>query len=281
MLLGLRNGAGQRAPDKPPSGESAAAVCARAVTKTFLPRQERRSTVKECVLQPFRPAPHGRVEALRDVSLQIGAGEFFGIVGRNGSGKSTLLRCLAGIYPIDAGELTVNGRVAPFIDLGLGFNTELPARDNVTINAVILGMTPREARRRFDEIMEFAGLQEFRELKLKDYSTGMNVRLAFSLTVHVGAEILLFDEVLAVGDAAFREKCFDRFAQMRGEGRTIVLVTHDMTLVERFCDRAALLEGGRLVELGDPSAVTERYLQVNAASEDHAVGATAPAQVAR
>lgn len=265
--------------DTTPVGGQSPSVRARAVTKTFLPRQERRSTIKECVLQPFRPAPHGRVEALRDVTLQIGAGEFFGVVGRNGSGKSTLLRCLAGIYPIDAGELAVNGRVAPFIDLGLGFNTELPARDNVMINAVILGMTPRQARRRFDEIMEFAGLQEFRELKLKDYSTGMNVRLAFSLTVHVGAEVLLFDEVLAVGDAAFREKCFDRFEQMRGEGKTILLVTHDMALVERFCDRAALLEGGRLIELGDPSAVTKRYVQVNAASADHAVYARAPAQV--
>jgi ABC-type polysaccharide/polyol phosphate transport system ATPase subunit len=244
-----------------------------------LPKQERRSTVKECVLQPFRPVPHGRVEALRGVSLEIEAGEFFGVVGRNGSGKSTLLRCLAGIYPIDAGELEVNGRVAPFIDLGLGFNTELPARDNVMINAVILGMTPREARRRFDQILEFAGLEAFRELKLKDYSTGMNVRLAFSVTVHVGAEVLLFDEVLAVGDAAFREKCFDRFEQMRGEGKTILLVTHDMELVERFCDRAALLEAGRILELGDPSAVTKRYAQVNAASGDRAMDAGMPPAV--
>jgi ABC-type polysaccharide/polyol phosphate transport system ATPase subunit len=249
------------------------------VTKTFLPKQERHSTVKECVLQPFRPTARGRVEALRDVSLEIAAGEFFGVVGRNGSGKSTLLRCLAGIYPIDSGELEVNGRVAPFIDLGLGFNTELPARDNVMINAVILGMTPREARRRFDQVIDFAGLEEFQELKLKDYSTGMNVRLAFSVTVHVGAEVLLFDEVLAVGDAAFREKCFDRFEQMRGEGKTIVLVTHDMSLIERFCDRAVLLEAGRVIELGDPAAVADRYAQVNAAAADQLGAGSAPARV--
>lgn len=235
--------------------------------KTFLPKQERHGTIKESVLQPFRPISRGKVEALRNVNFEIEAGEFFGIVGRNGSGKSTLLRCLAGIYPIDSGELEVSGRIAPFIDLGLGFNTELPARDNVLVNAVILGMTPAEARSRYEAIMEFAELREFDELKLKDYSTGMNVRLSFSLTVHVDADLLLFDEVLAVGDAHFRDKCFDLFERMKARGTTVVLVTHDMALIERFCDRAALLDAGNLIDLGDPVGVADRYRQVNAPPE--------------
>ena len=264
-MLEVREELTRRVDEAP--NERPAVVSARGVTKTFLPKQERHGTIKECVLQPFRPALRGRVEALRDVNFEIEAGEFFGIVGRNGSGKSTLLRCLAGIYPIDSGELEVNGRIAPFIDLGLGFNTELPARDNVLVNAVILGMTPAEARSRYEAIMEFAELSEFEELKLKDYSTGMNVRLSFSLTVHVDADLLLFDEVLAVGDAHFRDKCFDLFERMKARGRTVVLVTHDMALIERFCDRAALLHAGNLIDLGDPVAVAQRYRDVNAATE--------------
>jgi ABC-type polysaccharide/polyol phosphate transport system ATPase subunit len=200
------------------------------------------------------------------VSLEVGEGEFFGIVGRNGSGKSTLLRCLTGIYRIDGGEVALRGRVAPFIELGVGFNADLSAQDNAVINAVMLGMSPREARAQLDEVFAFAELEEFRDLKILNYSSGMVVRLAFAITVQVDADTLLFDEVLAVGDEAFQEKCLARFAQMKAKGRTIVLVTHNMSMVERFCDRAMLLERGRVAEVGDPLAIAEAYHRVNQAA---------------
>jgi ABC-type polysaccharide/polyol phosphate transport system ATPase subunit len=203
------------------------------------------------------------LQAVDDVSFEVRAGEFFGIVGRNGSGKSTLLKCLAGIYGIDSGTIDVAGRLSPFIELGVGFNPDLTARDNVIINAIMLGLSRREARRRFDEIIEFAELEEFVDLKLKNYSSGMSVRLGFSVAVQVDADLLLIDEVLAVGDAAFQRKCFDQFAQMRSEGRTILLVTHDMTLIERFCDRAMLLERGNVVSIGPPDEVAHLYNEVN------------------
>jgi ABC-type polysaccharide/polyol phosphate transport system ATPase subunit len=203
------------------------------------------------------------LQAVDDVSVDIDVGEFFGVVGRNGSGKSTLLKCIAGIYDIDHGELGVRGRLSPFIELGVGFNMELTARDNVMINAILLGLTRRQARERFDQIVAFAELEEFLDLKLKNYSSGMHVRLAFSVAIQVDAEILLIDEVLAVGDASFQKKCFDEFERLKGEGKTIVFVTHDMGAVERFCDRAMLLEHGRMVALGEPSKIARRYVQLN------------------
>jgi ABC-type polysaccharide/polyol phosphate transport system ATPase subunit len=241
-------------------------IRARDVGKSFRLRHERRTTVRDLLLQPVRSKSSQRIEALRDLSFDVGGGEFLGVVGRNGSGKSTLLRCLAGIYPIDSGELEVDGRVAPFIELGVGFNPELAARDNVVINAVMLGLSPREARRHFDEIIDFAELRGFADLKLKNFSSGMIVRLAFAVTVHVDADILLFDEVLAVGDAAFQQKCFDRFQELKDTGRTVLLVTHDMSLVERFCDRVVLLDSGRAVQVGDPVEVARRYGELNAAA---------------
>lgn len=253
----------------PPGGRPAhepALISARGVSKAFRLPHERHSTVKHLILHPLRSWARETLGALRDVSFDVPRGELLGIVGRNGSGKSTLLRCLAGIYPIDSGELTVRGRVAPFIELGVGFNPEMAARDNVIINAVMLGMTPRQARQRLEEIIVFAELEDFVDVKLKNYSSGMIVRLAFSITVHVDAAVLLFDEVLAVGDAAFQQKCFARFHRMTEEAKTILLVTHEMGLVERFCDRALLLEDGALVELGDPATVARRYAQLNAAS---------------
>ena len=157
----------------------------------------------------------------------------------------------------------MNGQLSTFIELGVGFNPDLPARDNVMINATMLGLSPREARRRFDEVIDFAELHEFVELKLKNYSSGMMVRLAFAVMIQVDASILLIDEVLAVGDAAFQQKCFDEFARIRARGRTVLLVTHDMGAVQRFCDRAMLLENGKIVELGDPERVGNRYLELN------------------
>ena len=190
-------------------------------------------------------------------------GEFFGIAGRNGSGKSTLLKCLAGIYGVDTGQIWMHGRLSPFIELGVGFNQDLAARDNVVLNGIMMGLTPREARARYDAVIDFAELREFEELKLKNYSSGMHVRLAFSVAIQVDADILLVDEVLAVGDAAFQQKCFDVFNRMRDEGRTIVFVTHDMGTLNRFCHRAMLLEKGSMVHLGEPHEVADRYLEIN------------------
>jgi ABC-type polysaccharide/polyol phosphate transport system ATPase subunit len=236
------------------------------VSKTFRLPHERVHTLKERVLHPMKRTGYDRFEALRDVSFAVNPGEFFGIVGRNGSGKSTLLKCLAGIYRADAGHIYVNGRLSTFIELGVGFNPDLAARDNVILNALMLGLSPREARDRVERVIEFAELEEFAELKLKNYSSGMHVRLAFSVMIQVDADVLLIDEVLAVGDAAFQQKCFDVFHRLRDEGRTIIFVTHDMSAVNRFCQRAMLLERGRIVGIGEPHEIAEQYLALNFAS---------------
>ncbi|HLH14451.1 MAG TPA: ABC transporter ATP-binding protein [Solirubrobacteraceae bacterium] len=245
------------------NGAAAAALDVERVSKTFELPHERVHTLKERALHPFRRSGHDTLHALRDVSFRVEPGEFFGIVGRNGSGKSTLLKCLAGIYSVDSGDIFVNGRMSTFIELGVGFNPDLPARDNALLNATMLGLSPREARRRFDSVIEFAELGEFVEMKIKNYSSGMLVRLAFSVMIHVDADILLIDEVLAVGDAAFQQKCYDEFERIRRSGATVLFVTHDMGAVQRFCDRALLLEHGRPVELGDPERVGNRYLELN------------------
>jgi ABC-type polysaccharide/polyol phosphate transport system ATPase subunit len=243
--------------------ERVPAVVVDGVSKTFELPQERVHTLKERALHPLRRTRTDTLHALRGVSMQVAPGEFFGIVGRNGSGKSTLLKCLAGIYATDSGRIHLDGRLSAFIELGVGFNMNLPARDNVIINATMLGLSPRAARRRFDAIVDFAELAEFTDLKLKNYSSGMLVRLAFAVMIQVDADILLVDEVLAVGDAAFQQKCFDEFVRIRDAGKTILLVTHDMAAVHRFCDRAMLLERGRVVELGDPDTVSNRYQEIN------------------
>jgi ABC-type polysaccharide/polyol phosphate transport system ATPase subunit len=241
----------------------APAILVENVSKSFRHPTERVHTLKERALHPLRRSEHRTFEALRDVGFEVGQGEFFGIVGRNGSGKSTLLKCLAGIYAADSGRMLVDGRVAAFIELGVGFNPDLAARDNAMLNAIMLGLNKRQAAERIDRIIEFAGLQEFEELKLKNYSSGMLVRLAFSVMIQVDADVLLIDEVLAVGDAEFQQKCHDEFNRLRDEGRTVLLVTHDMPAVQRFCDRAMLLERGRVVMLDEAEVVAARYYDVN------------------
>jgi ABC-type polysaccharide/polyol phosphate transport system ATPase subunit len=240
-----------------------AAVSVDSVSKGFRLPHERYSTLKERALHPFAARSHDELRALEDVSFEVKAGEFFGIVGRNGSGKSTLLKCLAGIYAIDAGDVAVTGRVSPFIELGVGFNPDLTARDNVVINAIMLGLSRKHARERFDDIIAFAELEEFVDLKLKNYSSGMSVRLGFSTAIQVDAEILLVDEVLAVGDASFQSKCFAQFERMKAEGRTILFVTHDMGAVERFCDRAMVIEKGRIARIGPPDQIARIYSELN------------------
>jgi ABC-type polysaccharide/polyol phosphate transport system ATPase subunit len=250
-------------PPAPPPLSGPPALAASGVHKRFQIPEERTHTLKERVLHPLRRSRHETFEALREISFAVGRGEFFGIAGRNGSGKSTLLKCLAGIYRADAGRIWCNGRMSTFIELGVGFNPDLAARDNVVLNGIMMGLSPREARARYDAVIDFAELREFEELKLKNYSSGMHVRLAFSVAIQVDAEILLVDEVLAVGDAAFQQKCFDVFHRLRDEGRTIVFVTHDMGSLNRFCHRALLLERGRQVHLGEPHEVADRYLELN------------------
>ncbi|MCW3018675.1 MAG: transporter related protein [Solirubrobacterales bacterium] len=248
---------GPMTPNSPPP------VLVDRVQKRFEIPRDQVSTLKERALHPFRRSVTDTLHALRGVSFAVEPGEFFGIVGRNGSGKSTLLKCLAGIYSVDSGKIYVNGRMSTFIELGVGFNPDLPARDNALLNATMLGLSPREARKRFDSVIDFAELGDFVEMKIKNYSSGMLVRLAFAVMIHVDAEILLIDEVLAVGDASFQQKCYDEFERIRDSGSTVLFVTHDMSAVQRFCDRALLLEHGRPVVLGDPEHVGNRYLELN------------------
>ena len=239
------------------------------VSKSFRLPHQNYSTLKERVLHPMRARSYDELHVIDDTSVDIHQGEFFGIVGRNGSGKSTLLKCIAGIYAIDTGDIRINGRLSPFIELGVGFNPDLSARENVMINAIMLGLSRREARERFDEIIAFAELEDFVDLKLKNYSSGMSVRLGFSVAIQVDADIILVDEVLAVGDAAFQQKCYEQFQRLKDSGRTIVFVTHDMAAVERFCDRAMLIDKGKVVEIGGPKGIARAYHQLNFGRQVH------------
>jgi ABC-2 type transport system ATP-binding protein len=243
-------------------GERLPVVVARSVSKRFTVPEEQIHTLKERAMHPRRRIRRNTYQALNDISFAVESGEFFGIAGRNGSGKSTLLKCLAGIYRAE-GDIWVRGRLSTFIELGVGFNPDLAARENVVMNGIMLGLTPREARKRYESVIEFAELEEFKDLKLKNYSSGMHVRLAFSVAIQVDADILMIDEVLAVGDAAFQQKCFDVFNDMRDRGKTIIFVTHDMGSMQRFCHRALLLERGSPVYLGEPRDVASRYLEIN------------------
>src|SRR5689334_16456279 len=256
------------------SGARLPALKVEGLHKSFRIPKHRVDSLKERVVRPFAPREYSDLHALQGVSFEIGQGEFFGIVGRNGSGKSTLLKLLASIYRPDAGTIRMAGRLAPFIELGVGFNMELTARENVVLNGVMMGLTPQEARSRLGAVLEFAELTEFVDLKLKNYSSGMLVRLAFSVMLQADADILLVDEVLAVGDAAFQQKCADAFHEMKALGKTIVLVTHQMATVEEYCHRAMLIHDGHIVQLGEPQEVGRRYLRLNFAGV-HAAGAPA------
>jgi len=245
-------------------GEPAPVVIeVRDLDKVFRIPDQRIDSLKERATHPLRRVHHRRLQALRDVSFEVRSGEFFGIVGRNGSGKSTLLKILASIYRADRGTVRMAGRLAPFIELGVGFNPELTSRDNVVLNGVLMGLSRREAERRRDEVIDFAELREFTDLKLKNYSSGMMVRLAFAIMVQADADIMLVDEVLAVGDAAFAQKCMDVFHERRRAGKTIVLVTHDMTTVQSLCHRAMLLHDGELRFIGGPEEAALRYFRLN------------------
>jgi len=239
------------------------AIKADNISKQFKLPHEKSQSIKSSFINFYR---HKRgyelQQALKDVSFEVTKGEFFGIVGRNGSGKSTLLKILAGIYEPTTGSVQIDGSLTPFIELGVGFNPELTGRENVYLNGALLGFSRKDMRHMYKDIVEFSELERFMDQKLKNYSSGMQVRLAFSISIRVKSDILLLDEVLAVGDAAFQQKCVDVFAALKGK-RTIILVTHDMDHVERFCDRAMLLNNGEIVAIGDSSEVAKNYKNLN------------------
>jgi ABC-2 type transport system ATP-binding protein len=240
------------------------AVSVEQVSKTFrLPHEQHRS-LKSLFIHGLRSGrTYERQQVLDDISFEIDKGEFFGIVGRNGSGKSTLLKLLAGIYTPDSGAVHVNGRLTPFIELGVGFNLELTGRDNVYLNGALLGFTRKEMGRMYDGIVEFAGLERFMDQKLKNYSSGMQVRLAFSIAIRAESDILLIDEVLAVGDENFQRKCYQYFSEVKKRGTTVVFVSHDMGAVRDFCTRAILIHDGEMVAEGNGGVVASKYSELN------------------
>jgi len=250
-------------PSGPAIADAPVAIEVRDLKKSFRIPTQRVDSLKERVVHPLAQREYRELRALDGVSFEIHQGEFFGIVGRNGSGKSTLLKLLASIYRADSGTIRMAGRLAPFIELGVGFNPELTARENIVLNGVMMGLSPREVRRRIEAIIEFAELEEFADLKLKNYSSGMLVRLAFSVMMEADADVLLIDEVLAVGDAAFQQKCSDAFREMKAQGKTIILVTHEMATVEAYCHRAMLISEGQIQSIGDPAEVGRDYLRLN------------------
>jgi ABC-type polysaccharide/polyol phosphate transport system ATPase subunit len=211
--------------------------------------------------------------AVRDVSFTVPAGRTLGVIGRNGSGKSTILKLVAGITKPTAGEVKVNGRISALIELGAGFHPEISGRENVFINGIMLGLSKRDIARRFDEIVEFAELRDFIDAPVKTYSSGMYMRLGFAVAIHVDPDVLLVDEVLAVGDEGFTHKCLDKFAEFKRRGKTILLVTHSLGLVERFCDEALWLDAGRIKGMGDPKRVVGAYITDVAVSEEHQLAA--------
>lgn len=246
------------------------------VSKVFKLPHEKQTSIKGAVIGAFRHGKRSyeRQQVLDNVSFTIKKGEFFGIVGRNGSGKSTLLKLLAGIYVPNKGSVTVNGKLTPFIELGVGFNPELNGRDNVYLNGALLGFSRSEMDKLYPQIVEFAELERFMDQKLKNYSSGMQVRLAFSIAIQAKSDILLIDEVLAVGDEAFQRKCMDYFVRLKRDKQTVVFVTHDMAQVRRFCDRAIYVETGKIIADGNTAEIAELYttknLQLDGGSEEHA-----------
>jgi ABC-2 type transport system ATP-binding protein len=240
------------------------AIQVEGVSKTFKLPHEKQGSIKSALIN-FRRSNKGyeKQRVLRNISFEVHKGEFFGIVGRNGSGKSTLLKLLAGIYKPDAGVVTINGSLTPFIELGVGFNHALTGKENVFLNGALLGFNRREMEAMYPDIVKFAELENFMDQKLKNYSSGMQVRLAFSIAIRANSGIIILDEVLAVGDAAFQQKCFEVFSDLKKRGTTIVLVTHDMSAVLRFCDRAMLISDGEIIIEGKPGDVAEKYLALN------------------
>lgn len=236
------------------------AILVENVDKDFLLPHEKITSIKSMFTGILK---HNRTKemlhALDGINFEVKKGEFFGIVGRNGSGKSTMLKILAGIYQPTKGKISTYGKLVPFIELGVGFNPELTGRENVYLNGAMLGFSRKETDGMYDDIVAFAELEKFMDQKLKNYSSGMQVRLAFSMATRAKADILLVDEVLAVGDIDFQRKCFDYFKTLKRDGRTVIFVSHDMEAVKEYCDRAILIEDSRLERSGDPNYIAAEY----------------------
>jgi ABC-type polysaccharide/polyol phosphate transport system ATPase subunit len=235
------------------------AIRVAAVSKRFRIPLDHSTTLKYRATHLRSSSRHRDLLALKNVTFDVPRGEFLGITGPNGCGKSTLLKILSRIYEPDSGEIEIAGRVSPFLELGVGFNPELTARENIFLGGAVLGLTRRELAGRVDGILEFAELTDFADQKIKNFSSGMSVRLAFTVAIQPGADILLMDEVLAVGDARFQEKCFDVFADYKRQGRTVVLVSHDLGALNVYCDRVLLLQRGEIIADGPAAEVTTRY----------------------
>lgn len=240
------------------------AITVKNLHKSFRLPTEQSFGLKQAIFNRLRGIKgYKEQKVLKGLDFEIKQGEFVGIVGRNGSGKSTLLKILAGTYYPEKGNVIVNGDLVPFIELGVGFNPELTGRENVYMNGALLGFSNKEMDTMYDDIWDFAELKEFQDQKLKNYSSGMQVRLAFSIAIRARGDILLLDEVLAVGDAAFQRKCFGYFAELKREKRTVILVTHSMESVQTFCDRAIMIEDGKIIIDGSPLKVSKKYLESN------------------
>ena len=235
------------------------------ISKTFKIPLDGASGIKQSIISMAKKRKgYRQFKVLDNISFEINKGEFFGIVGRNGSGKSTLLKLLAGIYVPDNGLIQVNGSLTPFIELGVGFNPEISARENVFLNGALLGFSKDEVVSMYDEIVDFAELEDFMGEKLKNFSSGMQVRLAFSIAIKSDSDILLFDEVLAVGDTDFQVKCFDYFKKIKEDkNKTVILVTHDMSAVQKFCTRALVVHDGSIISIGDPNEIAVIYQTIN------------------
>lgn len=243
------------------------------LTKSFKIPLEASSGVKQQLINILKGRKGYRVfTPLKDISFTINEGDFFGIVGRNGSGKSTLLKTIAGIYTSNSGNVKVHGSLVPFIELGVGFNPELTGRENIFLNGALLGFSHEEMESMYRAIVEFAELEDFMEERLKNYSSGMQVRLAFSIAIRAHADILLLDEVLAVGDEAFQKKCYSYFDKLKREKRTVILVTHDMAAVERFCTKAVFIEDGHVKMIGRPYRIAAAYSRSNSQNYDQTTG---------
>ena len=233
------------------------------LSKTFKLPHENYSGVKQAFINVFNiNRGYEEQRVLNDVSFEIKKGEFFGIVGRNGSGKSTLLKILAGIYTPNSGAVNVNGSLTPFIELGVGFNPELTGKENIFMNGALLGFSRKEMEAMYEDIVSFAELENFMDQKLKNYSSGMQVRLAFSIAIRAKSDILLIDEVLAVGDAAFQQKCFNYFNDLKRNKKTVVFVSHDRGALEKFCNKGILIEEGKVITKGGIKDVLKKYSQV-------------------
>jgi len=245
------------------------------VTKDFYLPHEKQNSIKSAVVNLFKPRNKeaDTQHALRGISFDIKEGEFFGILGRNGSGKSTTLKMISEIYQPTTGSVTHKGKLVPFIELGVGFNPELTGRENVYLNGALLGFSEKEIDARYDEIVAFAELENFMDQKLKNYSSGMQVRLAFAVATHAEADILVVDEVLAVGDADFQRKCYDFFKSLKKSGKTVVFVTHDMSAVREYCDRAILINEGKISAQGTADDVADEYLKLFNKSQGGSQGA--------